>query len=120
MLQRLERADLHAELLALAQVAERALEGFFRDAEQLRREHGAAGIEHRVEHDGALVERADDIAVAHRHVAQLDGRGVVAVDVGVRVTLTPLALASTRNSVMPSRLSTSPEVRAETISRSAT
>ena len=80
MLQRLERADLHAELLALAQVGERALERFFRDAEHLGREHGAAGIEHGVEHDGALVERADDVAVAHRHIAQLDRRGVVTVD----------------------------------------
>ena len=75
MLQRLERADLGAELLTLAQVAERALEGFFRNAEQLRREHGTAGVEDCIEHDGALVERADHIAVAHSHVAQLDAGG---------------------------------------------
>ena len=38
----------------------------------------------------------------------------------VRVIVTPFACGSIRNSVMPSRLSTSPEVRADTMSRSAT
>jgi len=85
MLQGLERADLDSELLTLAQIGQRTLEGFIGHTQELGCKNGSPRIERRIEHEGSLIELADDIRFRHSDVVQLHDRDVAAVH--ARVTM---------------------------------
>ena len=105
MLQRLEAADRHAELLAVLQVLHRAFERLGGAAQHFGGEPGAGAVEHAVQQIGAAVHRAQHRF--RRRRARPSSRICAALRLStmmVRVRLTPGASPGTRNSVMPSSL----------------
>ena len=80
MLERLEGADGHAELLAELQIVERAFEGGAGRAEHFGGQTRAAGVERGVQGRETGVDRADDRLGADADPLEPDVGGVAAVD----------------------------------------
>ncbi len=80
MLQGLELADEFAELLALAQIRHRAIEGLLARADQLRCERGAADIQRALQRIPPCVKLAEDRVGADADVVEAQARGIVRID----------------------------------------
>src|SRR5687767_7466096 len=80
VLEGLEAANLRAELIAFAKVAERPLECLGRETMKLGSENCAPCIENGIENRCSLVDAAQHILCGHRDVVQFDRRCITAVD----------------------------------------
>ena len=80
MLERLERADRHTELLALLEVREGPVETLLGRAQHFRGDADAGDIEGWVEHVRSLPHFADDVIGTHGNVGEGDIGGVATVD----------------------------------------
>ena len=86
------------------------------DTKQLGRENRTTRVEDCIENGSAFVDSADArLRTTPQRRAIRSSAALRLSTIAERVIVTPAAFGSTRNSVMPSRLSTSPEVRADTI-----
>ena len=119
MLQRLERADGRAELLSCLQVFERGVVGVFDRANGFRAKERCRVVDNLFDQRECLTFLADQCVGRHVHVLEPNVSGAQFVDGAIGFIEIPGARASTTKTLMPPGSVSPPEVRAETINRSA-